>query len=53
MNLLPLVAQLNAMTRERMQHLKPEYLAEEAKRLKDYQDQEDTRRQLARYGVKV
>ena len=48
-----MVKQLEAAAKARMQHLQPEYLAHEAKRLADYADSEDTRRQLAKYGVKL
>lgn len=48
-----LVGRLNEAAKARMRHLQPEYLAAEAKRLADYADSEDTRRQLAKYGVKL
>jgi hypothetical protein len=46
-----LVSELNAVGRARMQHLKPEYLAAEQRRLAAAQDAMDTSAQLARYGV--
>jgi hypothetical protein len=51
--LLAMVKQAEAAAKARMQHLQSEYLAAEAKRLADYADSEDTRRQLAKYGVKL
>ena len=36
-----------------MLHQNPAYLAHEAKRLADYQDTDDTRRQLEKYGVSL
>jgi hypothetical protein len=51
--LLALKAQLDNAARARMQHLRPEYLAHEAARLAAYAATEDTRRQLAKYGVNV
>lgn len=51
--LLTLKAELDSMARLRMQHLKADYLAREAARLAAYAAAEDTRRQLAQYGVKI
>ena len=48
-----LTNKLGLSVKVNMQHLQPEYLAAEAKRLADYADSEDTRRQLAKYGVKL
>jgi hypothetical protein len=46
-----LVDELNAVGRERMQHLKPAYLKAESERLVKAHDEMETEKQLARYGV--
>lgn len=49
--LIAIVAAAELQAKGRLQHLQPQYLAQEQKRLADYQDLSDTRLQLARYGV--
>lgn len=51
--LLALARRLEDTHRQRLQHRNPAYLAHEAARLAAYQDSEDTRLQLAKYGVEI
>jgi hypothetical protein len=46
-----LTAELERLGRPQVQHLRPEYLAAEAKRLADAWDSVETSKQLAKYGV--